>query len=112
MKKTSSCNISDITPPSPPLSVLRIDGLRGGREGLKHIKKLLSFVVCYLLFTVCCLMLVTSATAGTITGEIEIYGLSSISKQELLYMLGIQPGGFIDAGSIRQGIKRAFLKGI
>ena len=76
------------------------------------MKKILSFTACYLLFTVCCLLFVISGAAAAITGEIEIHGLSSIGKDELLYMLDIQPGGFIDAGSIRQGIKRAFLKGI
>ena len=76
------------------------------------MKKVLSFTACYVLFTVCCLLFVTSGAAAAITGEIEIHGLSSIGKDELLYMLDIQPGGFIDAGSIRQGIKRAFLKGI
>ena len=76
------------------------------------MNKILSFTACCLLFTVCCLLFVISGAAGAVTGEIEIRGLSSIGKDELLYMLDIQPGGFIDAGSIRQGIKRAFFKGI
>jgi len=45
-------------------------------------------------------------------GEVEIDGLSSIGKGELLYLLDIQPGEKIGADSVRAGIKRAFLKGI
>jgi outer membrane protein insertion porin family len=50
--------------------------------------------------------------AGTIVGEIEINGLYSISKGELLYLLDIAPGKPLDEESVRSGIKRAFLKGL
>jgi outer membrane protein insertion porin family len=76
------------------------------------MKKILSFASCFLLSVVLCLMFAVPGATGAITGEVEIHGLSSIGKDELLYMLNIQTGGYIDAGSIRQGIKRAFLKGI
>ena len=45
-------------------------------------------------------------------GEVDIEGLSSIGKGELLYLLDIQQGEKIGADSVREGIKRAFLKGI
>ena len=44
--------------------------------------------------------------------EIEINGLYSITKEELLYLLDIKPNSTIDREGIRHGIKRAFLKGI
>ncbi|OIP59137.1 MAG: outer membrane protein assembly factor BamA [Nitrospirae bacterium CG2_30_41_42] len=45
-------------------------------------------------------------------GEIEINGLYSISKDEFLYILDINPGKQINEESVRLGIKRAFLKGM
>lgn len=47
-----------------------------------------------------------------IVSEIEIIGLTSISKEELLYLLDIDTGKKLDRDSIRLGIKRAFLKGV
>jgi outer membrane protein insertion porin family len=43
---------------------------------------------------------------------VEIHGLASLDKEELLYLLDIRPGERIDADTVRMGIKRAFLKGI
>ncbi|MEW6214687.1 MAG: outer membrane protein assembly factor BamA [Nitrospirota bacterium] len=48
--------------------------------------------------------------AVAIVGEIEINGLYSIEKEELLDILDIGTGKPIDSESVRQGIKRAFLK--
>jgi outer membrane protein insertion porin family len=50
--------------------------------------------------------------AASVLGEIEINGLYSIDKEELLYLLDFHPGEQIDEEHIRLGIKRAFLKGI
>jgi len=47
-----------------------------------------------------------------VVGEIEINGLYSISKDEFLYILDINPGKQINEESVRLGIKRAFLKGM
>lgn len=44
--------------------------------------------------------------------EVEVEGLYSASKEELIYYLGLEKGEEIDPLSIRRGIKRAFLKGI
>jgi outer membrane protein insertion porin family len=44
--------------------------------------------------------------------KIEVVGLQSISKDELLYLLDLQKGAVLDPASLRLGIKRAFLKGI
>jgi len=44
--------------------------------------------------------------------KIEIDGLSSISKRELLDLLDIKVGEVLDPAKVTTGIKRAFLKGI
>ncbi len=44
--------------------------------------------------------------------KIEIKGLSSISKEELLYLLDIRTGSPLNKADLKEGIKRAFLKGI
>lgn len=44
--------------------------------------------------------------------KIEIQGLYSISKEELLYLLGIHAGKPLNKVEVSEGIKRAFLKGI
>jgi outer membrane protein insertion porin family len=49
---------------------------------------------------------------GSVVSEIEINGLSSIEQEELLYLLDIKVDGPIDPDKVREGIKRAFLKGI
>ncbi len=49
---------------------------------------------------------------GSIVSEIEINGLYSITKEELLYLLDIKVDGPIDPDKVREGIRRAFLKGI
>ncbi len=45
-------------------------------------------------------------------GKIEIYGLHSIEKKEMLDMLGFRQGGTLDAEIVKMAIKRAFRKGI
>jgi len=49
---------------------------------------------------------------GAAVGEVEIRGLYSIEKDELLDLLCFKDSKQIDSGRIRRGIKRAFLKGI
>ena len=49
---------------------------------------------------------------GSIVSEIEINGLYSITKEELLYLFDIKVDGPIDPDKVREGIRRAFLKGI
>ena len=44
--------------------------------------------------------------------QIEITGLYSISDDELLYLLDISKGKMLDKSALKEGIKRAFLKGI
>jgi outer membrane protein insertion porin family len=63
------------------------------------------FVSCMILFSAPC-------TEGTVIKEITINGLSSLDREELLYLLGIQSIGSIDREQIRAGIKRAFLIGV
>ncbi|MBE0425982.1 MAG: outer membrane protein assembly factor BamA [Nitrospirae bacterium] len=62
---------------------------------------LLNFLMCF-----------AGDAAGSIVSEIEIKGLYSIGKDELLYLLDIDRGKTINEESVRSGIKRAFLKGI
>ncbi len=50
--------------------------------------------------------------SGSVVSEVEIKGLHSLGKDELLYILDIKPGKSIDTESVRLGIKRAFLKGL
>ncbi len=49
---------------------------------------------------------------AVIAGRIEIKGLYSIGRDEFLEMLGIREGSEVDNEKVREGIKRAFLKGI
>lgn len=53
-----------------------------------------------------------SEVEGAVVGEIEINGLYSIEREELLELLDIAPGKPIDSEVVRYGIKRAFLKGV
>jgi outer membrane protein assembly factor BamA len=70
-----------------------------------------SFIlISYFLFLISSLLL--SNAQGAIVGEIEISGLYSMEKEEFLALLDIRPDNPIDSERIRQGIKRAFLKGI
>lgn len=65
-----------------------------------------------LLFLFCFLFIyIPFATGATVSG-VEIHGLSFIEKDELLDLLCFKPGNPIDAMKVRQGIKKAFLKGV
>ena len=75
-------------------------------------KKLLAFLCTCFFFIISCLPCVAFDAAASVAGEIKIDGLFSIDREELLYLLDIQPGQQIDKEHIRLGIKRAFLKGI
>lgn len=70
----------------------------------------LLFYIPYFLFLI--FYFLSSDATGAIVGEIEINGLYSISKDELLYLLDLAPGKTLDKESVRSGIKRAFLKGL
>lgn len=58
------------------------------------------------------LMFSASEVECATVGEIEINGLYSIGKEELLDLLDIKTGKQIDKESVRRGIKRAFLIGL
>ncbi|MBM4140219.1 MAG: outer membrane protein assembly factor BamA [Nitrospira sp.] len=58
------------------------------------------------------LMFSASEVECATAGDIEIKGLYSIGKEELLDLLDIKPDKQIDKEGIRRGIKRAFLKGL
>lgn len=64
------------------------------------------FAVLYLSFA-----FESSASQGA-ENQIQITGLHSITNNELLYLLNISPDKSPEASSLRQGIKRAFRKGI
>jgi outer membrane protein insertion porin family len=69
--------------------------------------------------TVFCILTLLSAlvvvspgeTGAVSAGRVEIKGLFSIGREEFLDILGIAPGVDIDKELVRNGIKRAFLKG-
>ena len=74
-------------------------------------KKVILFSFYSLLITVYCLLLTPFEATASVVGEIEMNGLYSTGKDELLYLLDVKPGGTIDSDRVRSGIKRAFLKG-
>lgn len=60
----------------------------------------------------CFLFCAVSNVSASVVGKIEIYGLQTIGKDELLYLLDVAPEEPIDPDRVREGIKRVFLKGI
>lgn len=78
------------------------------RKIFKHLKvQLLSLLIFLLYF-----FIPSSYAKAIIVSEIEIEGLYSINKDELLYLLDIEIGNEIDSETVKLGIKRAFLKDI
>jgi outer membrane protein insertion porin family len=75
-------------------------------------KKFLAFIFSCFVLTISCLPFIPFDATASVVREIEINGLYSIDKEELLYLLDMQPGEQIDEEHVRLGIKRAFLKGI
>jgi len=80
------------------------------KSGSERAKVLILFLG-FLLLAAYCPFTPCEASASVVS-EVEITGLYSIGKDELLYLLNIGPGTEIDADLVRLGIKRAFLKGI
>ncbi len=52
------------------------------------------------------------ANEGGIIKEIEITGLSTISREEMLYLLNMKQGDRLDRDKLRSGLKRTFKKGV
>ena len=67
-------------------------------------------LLCFVLFTVC--LLTGSPGEAVIAGSIEIHGLYSINRDEFIELMGLKTAVTVDEERIREGIKRAFLKGI
>lgn len=59
-----------------------------------------------------CFALLPGGAAAAVIEKIEVDGLHSISRDELLYLLDLKVGSAVDPLDVRRGIKRAFLKGI
>ncbi len=59
-----------------------------------------------------CFILFPSPCESVTAGSVEIRGLRSVGDDELLNMMGIRAGGAINEEIVRDGIKRAFLKGL
>ncbi|HMK50692.1 MAG TPA: POTRA domain-containing protein, partial [Thermodesulfovibrionales bacterium] len=66
----------------------------------------------FLMFLLSAAFISCSDCSAATVGEVEVSGLSSMGRDELLYLLDIQPGEKIAEDSVQAGIKRAFLKGI
>ncbi len=74
--------------------------------------KIGKFIILISLLFLLIFYLFPSEVKGATVADVEINGLSSMTKEELLDLLDIRPDKPIDSERIRQGIKRAFLKGI
>ncbi len=66
----------------------------------------------FLSFVLLCLIVRPALAASAPIQTIDVEGLVSISKEELLYLLDMKTGDVLDPIRLREGIKRAFLKGI
>jgi outer membrane protein insertion porin family len=60
----------------------------------------------------CILSLAVNNASASVVGNIEIRGTHLIGANELLYLLDIVPGEAIEEDRVREGIKRAFQKGV
>jgi outer membrane protein insertion porin family len=83
-----------------------------GNEAKYTVRKHIFFISFFLLSAVCFLLHAGTDVSASVVGKVEIKGLYSIGRDELLYLFNISPGARIDADLVRQGIKRAFLKGM
>lgn len=66
----------------------------------------------FLLIVTCFFLSAIPIVSASVVEDIEIYGLYGMDKNEMLYLLNIIPGETIDEVRLREGIKRAFLKGV
>lgn len=66
----------------------------------------------FLLFLLSFVVVSPDESGAATVGTVEIRGLSLIDRNEFLDILGIFPGAEIDKELVRNGIKRAFLKGL
>ncbi len=83
--------------------------MKGAGMGLNRAGGLLSALAA--LFIIATLASSVFASETGIT-KIEVEGLYSMDKSELLYLLDLAEGGAVEPDSLRRGIKRAFLKGL
>ncbi len=83
----------------------------GKHFGVRHYRGRFSAGFLVSIIVISLFLIPRAATAVTV-GKVEVRGLSSISENEFLNMLGIAPGKEVDAAVVRDGIKRAFYKGI
>ncbi len=75
--------------------------------------KVAASIALYVLLFLSAVEILSPDQSGAVTaGTVEIRGLSSIDRNEFLDILGIFPGAEIDKELVRNGIKRAFLKGL
>ncbi|OGW53374.1 MAG: outer membrane protein assembly factor BamA [Nitrospirae bacterium RBG_13_43_8] len=79
------------------------------RERRGRVRRLLPLLSYFLFFY---FSLFPLRASGSIVNDIEITGLYSIEKGELIYLLDIKVGSPTDREKVGEGIKRAFLKGI
>jgi len=96
---------------SSPASSGRMEG-RSGVRTLQFFgaRRRLSISLFFLL--IMSVMFYSVRAEALTAGKIEIRGLYSIGEDEFLDMFGIREGGIIDGDRVRDGIKRAFLKGL
>lgn len=93
-------------------------GLNSNKQATGNRRWAIGNFLLVLLLPIACCLLPVVAYAKSITHNlspitsIEITGLYSISKDELLDLLDIKKGEMLNRSKLRAGIKRAFLKGI
>lgn len=63
------------------------------------------------LVTAWCLLFTAVCRTEAAINRIEVEGLSSVTREELLYLLDLKEGAALNPQSLRSGIKRAFIKG-
>lgn len=68
--------------------------------------------LCMIAAAVMCMSPAVPAADRVTAGKVHVEGLYSIEKRELLDTMGIREGSAVTAEQVRDGIKRAFLKGI
>jgi outer membrane protein insertion porin family len=83
--------------------------IRCGMQSVSFFTRLCSaFLLFIVLYPAAAVHAADTGTVGTIT----IQGLHSAGRAEMLGLLSLKEGEQIDAEKVREGIKRAFLKGI
>lgn len=100
--------------------IFQRDSCRAMLAGMtSFVNLILSYLLIYprkwkylVFFALLFFVLFAGYSEASVAGKITVKGLYSISEEEFLDIFGVREGSRIDNEMIRDGIKRAFLKGI